>query len=222
MREGAFAHEGVHTRHLAVMTVDEDVDCSLAAAAVVDVGGGEIDVVALGDAAIGGTGSEKEAGGTAGAIVGHELHAEAGDVLAHAVEVVALVDAHGYGGEDFAHAVGGEALATILDVGTVGHEVIAEEICPWLVLQLGAEGEEEMTHEDVEGGFYLGDLLLGGETSENGGLGGSWGLGVPLEEMDGGRDELVEGCGVVIAIAATVGVEGRAEGGEVACGVFIL
>ena len=173
VREGRGAHEGVHADDFAVVTVDENVDCRLAAAAVVDVGGSEIDVVALGDTAIGGTGGKQEARGTTGAIVGHELHAEAGDVLAHAVEVVALVDAHGDAGEDFAHAIGGEALSAVLDVGSVGHEVIAEEVCPWLVLQFGAEGEEEMAHEDMEGGFYLGDFLLGGETSENGGLGGS-------------------------------------------------
>ena len=39
-------------------------------------------------------------------------------------------------------------------------------------------------------------------------------MGVPLEEMDGGADELVEGGGVVVAIAAAVGIEGGAQGGE--------
>ena len=73
--------------------------------------------------------------------------------------------------------------------------------------------------------LIAGDCLaetLGGKTAENGGLGRSWGLGVPLEEMDRGRDELIEGCGMVVAVMATVGIERGTEGGEVAGGFFIL
>ena len=137
----------------------------------------------MGDVAIGGTGSEKEADRATRAIVYYYLAPEAGDIVAHGVEVCALVDAHGEPRKQFAHAIRSEALPAVFLVCAVLHEVVAEEVGPWLVLQFGAEGEEEMAHEDVEGVFYFGDFLLGGETSENGGLGGSWGLGVPLKEM---------------------------------------
>ena len=95
MREGAFAHEGVHTCHLAIKSMHENVNGRLLATTVVDVGGNEINVVFVGDVAIVATGSEKEAARATRAIIYNYLASEAGDVVAHGVEVCALVDAHG-------------------------------------------------------------------------------------------------------------------------------
>ena len=65
------------------------------ATTVVDVGGDEINVVVVGDVAIGATGSEQEAARATRAIVDNHLAPESGDVVAHGVEVCALVDAQG-------------------------------------------------------------------------------------------------------------------------------
>ena len=58
MGEGAIAHKSVHTRHLAVKTMHEQVNGCLLAASVVDVGGDEINVIMVVDVAIAGAGSE--------------------------------------------------------------------------------------------------------------------------------------------------------------------
>lgn len=140
MREGAFAHEGVHTCHLAIKSMHENVNGCLLATTVVDVGGNEINVIVVGDVAIGATGSEKEAAGATRAIVDNHFAPEAGDVVAHGVEVRALVDAHGETRKQFANAIRSEALPAVFLVCTVLHEVIAEEIHPFAVGEFGVKG----------------------------------------------------------------------------------
>ena len=71
----------------------ENVNGRLLATTVVDVGGDEINVVFVGDVAIGATGSEKEAARATRAIIHNHLAPKAGDIVAHGVEVRALVDA---------------------------------------------------------------------------------------------------------------------------------
>ena len=110
------------------------------AATVVDVGGNEINVVFVGDVAIGATGSEKKAARATRAIVDNYLAAEAGDIVAHGVEVCALVDAHGETRKQFANAIRSEALPAVFLVCAVFHEVVAEEIHPFAGGEFGVEG----------------------------------------------------------------------------------
>ena len=140
MREGAFAHEGVHTCHLAIKSMHENVNGCLLATTFVDVGGDEINVVAVGDVAIRGTASKQQTGRATRAIVDNHFAPEAGDIVAHGVEVRALVDAHGEPRKQFAHAIRSEALPAFFLVCTVLHEVIAEEIHPFAVGEFGVEG----------------------------------------------------------------------------------
>ena len=109
------------------------------ATTVVDVGCDKINVVFVGDVAIRGTGSEKEAARATCAIIYYYLAPEAGDVVAHGVEVCPLVDAQGETRKQFAHAIRGEALSAVFLVCAVFHEVIAEEIHPFAVCEFGVE-----------------------------------------------------------------------------------
>ena len=110
------------------------------AATVVDVTGDKINVVFVGDVAIGGTGSEKQTGRATRAIVDYYLAPEAGDVVAHGVEVCALVDVQGEPSKQFANAVRSEALPAVFLVCAVFHEVVAEEINPFAVGEFGVVG----------------------------------------------------------------------------------
>ena len=110
------------------------------ATTVVDVGGDEINVVFMGDVAIGGTGSEKQTGRATRAIVDNHFATEAGDVVAHVVEVCALVSAQGEPRKQFANAIRSEALPAVFLVCAILHKVVAEEINPFAVGEFGVEG----------------------------------------------------------------------------------
>ena len=94
----------------------------------------------MGDVAIVATGSEKKAARATRAIVDNHLAPEAGDVVAHGVEVCALLSAQGELRKQFAHAVRSEALPAVFLICAVLHEVVAKEIHPFAVGEFGVEG----------------------------------------------------------------------------------
>ena len=85
MSEGAFTNEGVHTYHLAVKSMHENVNGRLLTATVVDVGGNEINVIAVGDVAIRGTASKQQTCRATRAIVDNHILPEPWHILAHVV-----------------------------------------------------------------------------------------------------------------------------------------